>query len=182
MYFILKRVETYFLVEALKGGSLLALEKVYKAYYSKLYGFAIKFGNSKTEADDFVQQTFVAVWEKRKFLKEDVLFDKQIFVICKNIIINQQKRDQKFTRPTSNLDTYIPDPSSFEEDDEEEDQQNKNRLYKMIAEMPEKRKEIFLMHKMNNLSYEEISENLGISKKTIANHIYLATTFLKEKI
>lgn len=178
----MERVETYFLVEALKAGSLLALEKVYKAYYSKLYGFAVKFGNSRPEADDFVQQTFVTLWEKRELLKEDVLFDRQIFVICKNIIINQQKRDQKFTRVSDNLDSYMPNLSAIDENEDEQYQQNKNRFDKILAEMPEKRKEIFLMHKMNNLSYQEISENLGISKKTIANHIYLATTFLKEKI
>lgn len=178
----MERVNTYFLVEALKAGSLPALEKVYKDYYSKLYEFAIKFGNSKTEANDFVQQSFLKLWENRELLKEDVLFDKQIFVICKNIIINQQKRDQKFTRISDTPDSYIPDSSSPEENEDERYQQNKNRFDKIIAEMPEKRKEIFLMHKINNLSYEEISENLGISKKTIANQIYLATLFLKEKI
>lgn len=178
----MEKVETYFLVEALKNGSLLALEKVYKAYYSKLYGFAIKFGNSKTEADDFVQQSFLKLWENRKLLKEDVLLDKQLFVICKNIIINQQKREQKFSRISGNPDTYILNSASTEDNEDEQYQQNKNKFERIIAEMPEKRKEIFLMHKINNLSYEEISESMGISKKTIANHIYLATTFLKGKI
>ena len=178
----MERLETYFLVEALKAGSLIAFEKIYKTYYSRLFGFAKKFGKARLEPDDFVQQTFMVLWEKKELLKEDVLLDKQIFVICRNIMLNQLNRDQKI-RITGDIDEYLQDTSiDSQEEEDDEDINRKNRLHLIIDEMPEKRREVFLLHKINNLNYEEISESLGISKKTIANHIYLATTFLKEKI
>lgn len=177
----MERIETYFLVEALKAGSLIAFEKIYKTYYSRLFGFAAKFGKARLDPDDFVQQTFMVLWEKRELLKEDVLLDKQIFVICRNIMLNQINRDQKIGI-SSDMDQYLPDSSQESQEEDDDDINRKNRLHLIIDEMPEKRKEVFLLHKINNLTYEEISESLGISKKTIANHIYLATNFLKEKI
>lgn len=177
----MERLETYFLVEAIKAGNLLAFEKVYKIYYSKLYRFAVKFNKASLDPDDFVHQTFLTLWEKKDQLKEDILLDKQIYVICKNIILNQLKRDQKIEYGYQALDRHLPN-SNEDEGHDDESFLRKNKLKKLIDQMPEKRKEIFLLHKINNLSYEEISENLGISKKTIANHIYLATNYLKEKI
>ncbi len=91
----MKNTDTFFLVQALKRDDLNALEKLYKMYYSKLYAFAKKFDQASIEPDDFVQQTFLKLWEKRHLLKEDVLFDKQIFIICKNLILNHLKRDRK---------------------------------------------------------------------------------------
>ena len=178
------QLETYFLVKALKAGDLTAFEKVYKSYYSRLFGFSKQFEHSSLEANDFVQQTFVRLWEQREKLKEEILLDKQIFLICRNLILNQLKRDKKINSQSFNPELSASEMDNYPDNDDDDDETSakKNRLRKCINEMPAKRKEIFLMHKINNLSYEEISENLGISKKTIANHIYLATVYLKENI
>ncbi|MGB7841436.1 MAG: sigma-70 family RNA polymerase sigma factor [Salinimicrobium sp.] len=175
---------TYFIVKALKNGDLSAYEKIYKAYYSRLFNFAKKFQSTSSEPDDFVQQTFMTLWEKKELLDENVLLEKQIYVICKNIILNLIKREQKI-QAYSKLDDFllysVEDQSTTEELNEE-DNWKKNKLISLIDQLPEKRKEVFLLHKFNNLTYEEISESLGISKKTIANHIYLASAFIKERI
>ena len=173
----MKNPSTYSLVRALKAGDLDSLEKVYKAYYPKLYGFSRKFNSNTLEPDDFVQQTFLKLWEKRDQLKEDILLDKQIFIICRNLIINNLKREAKTVAQIEKK--YLP------EEDEVEDLAKKNgelrKIYSIIQKLPAKRKNIFLLHKINNLTYEEIAESLGISKKTIANHIYLAHNFIKEE-
>lgn len=160
----------------MKSGDINSLEKVYKMYYSKLYWFSKKFDLITLEPDDFVQQTFLKLWENRNQLKEDVLLDKQIFVICRNLIINHLKRETKTVAQIE--EKYFP------EEEEAEDLGKKKkleRLYSIIQQLPVKRKNIFLLHKIDNLTYEEIAESLGISKKTIANHIYLAHNFIKEE-
>ncbi len=175
----MKKTDTYFLVKGLKNDNLSCLEELYKMYYSKLYGFAKKFDSTIMTPDDFVQQTFLKLWEKRNKLKEDVLFDKQLYTICKNLILNIVKRDSK--KASLSLETFIPE----EQPDTGEDFDAKNKklewLYATIQKLPPKRKKIFLLHKIQNLTYEEIATALEISKKTIANHLYLATIFLKEE-
>lgn len=180
----LNKLGTYFVVKALKNGDLSAYEKIYKAYYSRLFNFARKFKSTSSEPDDFVQQTFMTLWEKKELLDENVLLEKQIYVISKNIIFNHIKREQKI-QSYSNLDdvlSYPGEDQSTSEGSTEENNWKKNKLTSLIDQLPEKRKEVFLLHKFNNLTYEEISESLGISKKTIANHIYLASAFIKERI
>src|SRR5690606_3122462 len=93
--FLMDNTDSYFLICRLKRGDSASFEEVYKKYYSKLYGVAKKFGTTTLEAEDFVHQTFLKLWEKRKQLREDVLLDKQLYVICKRLILNYIKRESK---------------------------------------------------------------------------------------
>jgi RNA polymerase sigma-70 factor (ECF subfamily) len=119
--------------------------------------------------DDFVQQTFLKLWERRNKLKEEVLLDKQLYTICKSLILNTLKRDFKATSLT--VEKFIPEENTVED----LDAKNKKLewLYATIQKLLPKRKKIFLLH--------EIATALEISKKTIANHLYLANNFLKEE-
>ena len=174
----MKNIDTFFLVQALKRDDLNALEKLYKMYYSKLYAFAKKFDQASIEPDDFVQQTFLKLWEKRHLLKEDVLFDKQIFIICKNLILNHLKRDRKIQNGFDLKEIPLETPDELQQ----KNQRNIIRLHTIIERLPKKRREIFKLHKINNLTYQEIAESHEISEKTIANHIYLATIFIKKEM
>jgi len=174
----MKNSETYFLVRRLKNGDLCSFEKIYKMYYSKLHGFSKKFHLTTLQPDDFVQQTFLKLWDERGQLNEYILLDKQLFVICRNLILNHLKREKKMV---SNQDYQL---NLYETSDHPFELASKGELNKLnasIKKLPKKRREIFKLHKIENLTYEEIAEFLCISKKTIANHIYLASNFLKEE-
>jgi len=173
----MNNMNSYFLICRLKKGDLGSFEEVYKRYYSKLYGVAKKFGTTTLEADDFVQQTFVKLWEEREKLREDVLLDKQLFVICRHLILNYLKREKKMA---SNQD-FISFDIGMEELEEDSKKADLERLNVSIQKLPRKRREIFVLHKIENLTYREIGTYLNISKKTIANQIHLATAFLRKE-
>jgi len=174
----MENTATRFLVKELRKGNITALEKIYKIYYSRIYGFCKKFGLSTLEPDDFVQETFLKLWENREQLKEDVLLDKQIFIICRNLIINHLKREAK---TVSEIEDVSP-ADVFEFPHVEENKKRSEILHWIIQKLPNKRKKIFELHKIENLTYEEIAGFLNISKKTIAHQIYLANNFIKEEL
>ena len=174
----MKNLDTYFLLKGLKAGEIQSLEKLYKIYYAKLFFFAKKFDSATLGPDDFVQQTFLKLWEKRSQLKDDVLLDRQIFVICKNLILNHLKREAK---TVGEIEEKLF-PQENETEDFEENTRRMQKVYQIIDKLPPKRKKIFLLHKIENLTYEEISQSLGISKKTIANHLYLAHLFIQKEL
>jgi RNA polymerase sigma-70 factor (ECF subfamily) len=174
----MKNSETFFLVRRLKNGDLCSFEKIYKMYYAKLHGFSKKFHLTTLQPDDFVQQTFLKLWDERSQLREDILLDKQLFVICRNLILNHLKREKKMV---SNQDYQLNLYEASDRPIELASKEELNKLNAGIKKLPQKRREIFKLHKIENLTYEEIAEFLCISKKTIANHIYLASNFLKEE-
>ncbi|KAF2332925.1 RNA polymerase sigma factor [Flavobacterium ginsenosidimutans] len=163
---------------SLKKGNEAAFKEVYFSYYDKLINIAKRFNSSVFTPEDFVQETFIRLYNKRELLNEEVLFDKQIFVICKNIILNHVNRENKIVQL---------DPSQVEMlDDEETDlgifEERQEKLQNFINQLPEQQQKIFTLHKLENLSYKEIAEITDLSEKTIANHIYLASKFIRKKI
>jgi RNA polymerase sigma factor (sigma-70 family) len=162
---------------SLKKGNEDSFKEAYLNYYDKLINIAKRFNFTVLAPQDFVQETFLRVYNKRELLNEDVLFDKQLFTICKNIIINHLNRENKIIQL---------DPLQFEMEQEETEtdvfEERKEKLYSFINLLPEQQQKIFTLHKLENLSYKEIAAITDLSEKTIANHIYLASKFIRKKI
>jgi RNA polymerase sigma factor (sigma-70 family) len=161
----------------LKKGNQASFKEVYLNYYDKLINIAKRFNFTVLTPDDFVQETFLKLYNKRELLNEDVLFDKQLYTICKNIIINHLNRENKIIQL---------DPLKVEIEEEETEtgnfEERREKLYSFIKQLPEQQQKIFTLHKLENLSYKEIAELTELSEKTIANHIYLASKFIRKKI
>ncbi|KAF2515439.1 sigma-70 family RNA polymerase sigma factor [Flavobacterium salilacus subsp. salilacus] len=166
------------LIKNLKKGDQKTFKEVYLAYFDRLVHVARKFEFKFLTPEDFVQETFLHLYKQKHLLKEDVLFDKQLFVICKNIIINHVNRENK---------VISLDPLKvvlYQEDEEEDHLQievQKKQLLALLNQLPEQQRKIFTLHKLDNYSYREIAEITKLSEKTIANHIYLANKFITKK-
>ncbi|MBF4467609.1 RNA polymerase sigma factor [Flavobacterium sp. LC2016-12] len=162
---------------SLKKGNEASFKEAYLQYYDKLINIAKRFNFTVLTPQDFVQETFLRLYNKRELLNEDVLFDKQLFTICKNIIINHVNRENKIIQL---------DPSQVEMVDETVEtgvfEERREKLHSFINQLPEQQQKIFTLHKLENLSYKEIAAMTDLSEKTIANHIYLASKFIRKKI
>ncbi|MBW2962968.1 RNA polymerase sigma factor [Mesonia aestuariivivens] len=166
------------LLTDLKRGKEKSFKKAYFLYYDHLIEVAKHFNFQLLTPDDFVHETFLRVYEKRELLKEDVALDKQLFVICKNLILNHLQREQKVIR----LDPHFSPSSKAEEFMEDDEVNQQKQLQELIKQLPEQRQKIFVLHKIHNYSYQEIMEYTHLSPKTIANHIYLANQFILKKV
>jgi RNA polymerase sigma factor (sigma-70 family) len=162
---------------SLKKGNEASFKEAYLNYYDKLINIAKRFDFTVLTPQDFVQETFLRLYNKRELLNEDVLFDKQLFTICKNIIINHVNRENKIIQ----MDTL---QFQIAQEDTETGifEERKEKLYTFINQLPEQQQKIFTLHKLENLSYKEIAAITELSEKTIANHIYLASKFIRKKI
>lgn len=162
---------------SLKKGNEAAFKQAYLNYYDKLINIAKRFNFTVLTPQDFLQETFLRLYDKRALLNEDVLFDKQLFTICKNIIINHVNRENKIIQL---------DASQFHPEQEDTEtgifEERQEKLQTFINQLPEQQQKIFTLHKLENLSYKEIAAITDLSEKTIANHIYLASKFIRKKV
>ncbi|WP_340063180.1 RNA polymerase sigma factor [Ascidiimonas aurantiaca] len=179
MRVVLEPEITYLIIRNIKNGDISALELLYKKYYARVHGFAKKFLLSRLSPDDIVQETFLRIWEQRNLLKDQVLFEKQLYTITKNIILNHLNREG---RSVEFKEVMLASQTEDNEALISENHQEKLRLvYRKIDEMPHRRKQIFELHKLHGLSYEEISLKLNISKNTVASQMQRASDFLRKE-
>ena len=130
------------------------------------------------QAEDLVQEAFIKLWNNCK----KVLFDKArgfLFAVSKNAFYNQvahQKVVLKYAhKPQKTADTETPE---FQLEEKEFMQ----RLQSAIANLPEGQREVFLLNRMDQMTYKEIAEFLGVSQKAVEKRMHKALVKLRKTI
>jgi len=166
------------LVELFKRGNRDAFEEVYQQHYKKVYLFALKHVSNTTQAEDILHDAFLRLWEKRSLINPDIPIESQLFVITRNLIINQYRRDIRSRQINDQL-------SDIEAEGNDEDDLPDDMIQELnvaIEALPPKRREIFKMSKLEGLTYAEIAEVLQISKNTVESQMVKALKFLRERM
>ncbi|MDP4205738.1 MAG: RNA polymerase sigma-70 factor [Bacteroidota bacterium] len=155
-----------------------ALDELYKHFYPKLYYFSKSFLKFETDVEDVLQEVFVKIWINRENINDSLTFSSYIFTITKNALLNHLRSKLKEQSFRTELATQVIS-SEFtwqESTDYNEIQQQVNSL---INSLPEKRQQIFRLSREEGLSNKEISKRLGISVKTVEDHMTHALRYLK---
>lgn len=160
----------------IKNGSVKSFEQAYHLWSDKVYHFVFRQCASEEIADEVVQQVFVRLWEKRAHLSLNHSLSVQLFRMSRTIFIDELRKAARARRYVAELQQHkIKD---FTEDTFE-DKETLQRVYHAIENMPPIRKSVFLMSRVEHLSHQQIAEKLGISIKTVENHINLALKYLR---
>lgn len=168
------------LVALLQKGSISAFERLFEQYSQKLYHFSFSYLKSESESEDLVQEVFLKIWENRANIKTGTSFQSYLFTIAFNSIrksFNNKARQNKFR--TDLLEFLSVENSSLENYPDFEALLSK--LDSIIEQMPERRKEIFLMRKKQGMAIKDIAEKLEISPKTVENQITEAMNQLRKE-
>ncbi len=169
------------IVQRLKSGEVQAFDEIYNLYSKRIYRFAYSFLKTKVNAEEIVQEVFLRVWENRAKINKYYSFKAFLFTISHNIIIDnfrENLKEQKY------VEFLKENAVVFHSDTEKSMEYSElNKMYwDAIDLLPERRRLIFKLHRIEGLSYSEISQKLNISNKTVENQMSSALKFLKEKL
>ena len=159
----------------------LSLEELFQYYYPRLYDFSKSFLKLEQGIDDILQEVFIRIWQNRKKIKDPATFSSYIFTITRNLLLNELRNRLNH----QNLKDEIQKISTAQEYSgiEEHDYVSlKNKVDKIIGELPERQKEIFILSRSEGLSHKEIATKLQITTKTVEYHISLAIKYLKANL
>lgn len=161
--------------------SVKAFDSLYEKYSTRVFKFALKYLKSEEDAEEIVQGAFGKIWEKRSMLNPELSFNSYIFTISFNLIKKQfiaNSRDNAFKDDliyhslamTDRLDENVNYKLLLE------------KVNAILQELPPRAKEAYLKKKVYGLSVKEIAQQMGISPKTVENHITSAHKFLVESL
>ena len=154
------------------------MESLFHYNYRPLCLYALHYLGNADSAEDVVQESFAALWEK---LQEGVAISNRrayLYMMVRNRCLDQLRRKGIPTESLKPYDTY----GIIEDDDAQERSQTEARLWTAIDSLPEKCRQIFLMSKRDGLKYREIADELGISENTVRNQISKALKILKDGV
>ena len=170
------------LLTRLKNGDILAFDQVYELYSHKLFSSVFKILKNETEVDDIVQEVFVKIWESRNKLKDYKLLNSYIFTIAYNNsidLIRKRISNNKYVEHLKNSATINFAPSIISQIEFNE---LNIHVGKLIANLPDRQKQVYLLHREEGFTYPEIAKKLRISKNTVENHMVKALKYLRKNI
>lgn len=161
------------IAQNLQKGCRSSFEKIYKLYHGRVFGFCIKYGLDPFDAEEVTQEVFVKIWEARKQLDPERNIQSYLLTIARNAAIDSFKAKIKEEATRKYQMSYLE--SGFNNVEEAINYQDlQGKIKNVMMRIPEKRRKVFELSRIKGLSHKEISRELGISTKTVENHIALA--------
>jgi RNA polymerase sigma factor (sigma-70 family) len=131
---------------------------------------------------DLLQDTFLRFWERRSLLREVADLAGYFMTTGRNLALDHQRRKRiaPFVDGIDGLEA-VSDPSPSAEQVAISTGELR-RISAVIDNMPPRARQVFLMSRIDGLTYAEIGTHLGISSKTVFSHMVVALERLRSEM
>ena len=150
------------------------MEEIYKEYFSIIYKYLCSLSHNESIAEELTQETFYRAVKNIKKYKGTCKMSTWLCQIAKNLWYTELKKEKR------NLDIDIEE--MYESPDILEEYINKEQkmeLYKKIAKLDDKTKEVIYL-RLNGVTFKEIGEILGKNENWAKIIFYRGKEKLKE--
>ena len=154
-----------------------AYHELFREFYRSLVMYAMRYVEEQGEAEDIVQDVFVAVWEKQDKFLSYVSFRVFLYNSVRNTCLNQLKH-RKVVEKYMNY--HMTQDAESEEADRMEEELY-GELFRAIDELAPRCREVFLLY-MDGKKNEEIAEALHIALHTVKTQKKKAMHYLRGRL
>lgn len=163
------------LLKMVADDNRLAFNMFYDLYYDQIFRFSYYFLKETEACREVVAETFVSIWQSRLKLKDIENIETYLFVTVRNEATRYLSRSSK-SRFVSLEDTTLQ--LTARENESPEDkllmEEMERILNRVIDELPEKCRLIFLLARQEGLKPKEIAERLSINESTVRVQMKIA--------
>jgi RNA polymerase sigma-70 factor (family 1) len=160
------------------GINQVEFDQIFMDWYSLVRNSIYYKTGDMQEAEDITQETFLKIWERKDTINIQTV-GPLLFKISRNLFLNSVEHSKVALKFITDYQAiHYSDSPDFELEMKEFDQ----KLKESLAELDEKHRTVFLMNRIDDLTYSRIAENLGISVKAVEKRMGKAMAFLKDRI
>lgn len=169
------------LLENFRDGDEKAFKVLYDYYHRKVYRFAYSFLKEKEPSQEILQETFINLWVNREKLDIKKPLEPYLFVICKRLVLDAFR---KVTSTNALREGLLKKISEIDNRTEESIIYTDIMSYaeKAIAKLPRQQQLVFRLSRIEGLSFDEIAEQLNLSRNTVKNHLVVALKTLRTQL
>ena len=170
------------ILEGCIAGRREAQYQLYRKFASTMLAVCFRYAKNRDEAEDFLQEGFLKVFQKISSFRKEGSFEGWIKRIMINHALNEVKKNRKipFHEDIDEInETQIIDTDELTE---KLDPVPADILLEMIQTLPEGYRIVFTLYVIEDYSHKEIAEELNISENTSKTQLLKARRTLKNKL
>ncbi|WP_038287370.1 RNA polymerase sigma factor [Acetivibrio straminisolvens] len=170
------------LIENTLNGNINSFEELITLYQGKLFNFLLKMTASREDAEEITQEVFIKVYNNLYKYNNKWSFSTWIY----RIAINTLRSEYRKVKTAKNVDYYANVselPANFSDYPElaYEIKERQREIIRLIDDLKEDQKTALLLRCMQNFSFKEIGDILGISPEAAKMKIQRAKQTICKK-
>ncbi len=146
----------------------------YTAHRRQLLLYLSRYTKYPEDAQDLVQDIFVQLLGYEKLICPATVTS-FIFTIARNALVDYLRRRQREQAMNSYLYDTTPDNDGNYVERQVIAADLKQVVMRRIARLPDRRRKVFLMHRLEARSVADISQALHLSPRTVESHLYIGS-------
>ena len=170
-----------FLIARAQRGDPSAFEEIVRLYQRRVYGVALRIVRAHDVADDVTQEAFLRAWRSLDRFELGRPFGPWVCRIAANLAVNHVRspraREEGLPDGHAETRTNAPGPLGALLDAE-----GATVLEKAMGQLPQEQRAVLVLRVVEELSYAEIAETLGISPGTVMSRLFRARERLAQAL
>jgi RNA polymerase sigma factor (sigma-70 family) len=167
------------IVRGLHAGDPSTLDQLVGAYRRPLVRYADGILAGDGSAEDVVQETFLRVWTRRQDLKPTGSMRAFLYTLTRNAAIDERRRSARRAHNAFGCADPAGPPSPLEHAAASE---LATTIANAVSRLPPRRRKIFMLVRVDGLTYREVADGLGLAPQTVANQMSAAMATLRDAL
>ena len=166
------------LMEFVQMGNDLAFTELVFRYNNRLQNFLFRYTQNHKDSEDLVQETFLRVHKSRHSYERIAKFSTWMYPIAINLAKSLYKRKKRMQLISIHKNDSDPDSVDFLLEDASILQDEKlhqtlslQKLQEAVDSLQDEFKQVVILRDIEQMSYEEISEKIGVPMGTVKSRI-----------
>ncbi len=169
------------LILRLQAGDLDALGLLYDKYRMTVYRTALAITRDSDVAEDLLQEAFLRLQTYAASVKPDLPLAPWLYRVTINLSYTWFSR-HKWLAPLDDFIENLIGPARHRPEPAAEHRDGREQMQKAIDALPFNQRVVVILHYLNDLSLQEISEILNVPLGTIKSRLYYARESLRQQL
>ena len=154
-------------------------KQLYDEYFDAIRRYLYYRSNDSELSTDIAQEVFMKVWEKQ--IKYEPNRTKSLlYKIAGDMFVSQVRKNKVADKYCDTIDLEFKTDQS--PDEKLEYEELKQHYERTLAGLSEKQRTVFLMSRLEEMTYNEIAQRLELCVKAVEKRMSLALTELRKAI
>ncbi len=167
------------LLHLIAKGDDKAFSRFYQLTSSQLYNAIMIYVKDQVVACEIMQICYIRLWEHRQELQYIHSMKDYLFVLARNAAFDHFRKVTIQVRLIAQIQQHTIEPCYHAETAIEE-KEFERLFHQVISHLPKQQRQVYLLAMEEQLSYDEIAEQMHVSRFTVKRHLELARRFVRK--